>query len=205
MRNLRASWSLVAVLCGALVLAACGAGGTSSTGSAPTPKPTVVKAKPTGVPTITVPFCQGILTVAEANQIMQPATPATNIRIDSSPAGGSCNYEYAQFKSVVSILFLPYHGPTPVTAQGFQALVVNLASQGGATITTQAIVSGVGDQATFLAVTGHADSLTIKQDTLYVLDGSVLMAFGNFAPGSSPDATQQGYLTQVGQLVVSRL
>jgi hypothetical protein len=46
------------------------------------------------------------MTIAQANQIMQPTIPAATIRVEISPVGGSCNYDYDQFKSMVSVLFI---------------------------------------------------------------------------------------------------
>lgn len=199
----------LALVCGSLIIAACGASPTGTAGNTTTKPATATTAtpkhKPTSLPTIDLSFCQSLLSVVEANQFMHPATPATNIRIDTSPAGGSCNYEYAPYKSTVTVLFLPYAGPKPVTEQQFGAFATQMAAQSGATVFSSVPVSGAGDAAIFVAAGGNADGITIKQDTLYVVYGSVLIAFGNFSPGSSLDATQQGYLTQVATLVVSRL
>ncbi len=77
----------IPVLAFLILLAACSNGQstiaasgtqTPSSTSVPTTPP---KSKPTSVPPITMAFCQQILTIAEANQIMNPSTPATTIRM----------------------------------------------------------------------------------------------------------------------------
>jgi hypothetical protein len=108
MRKLRVFVILAAVLGISLVAAACGAGASGSTGNGAggnggtsgsgtsSGGTTAAKSKPTSVPVITLAFCQKILTVSEANQIMHPTTAATTIRIDSNSTGGSCNYTRGQ-------------------------------------------------------------------------------------------------------------
>src|SRR5262249_41592945 len=127
-------------------------GGTSSN-TGRTPKATATatpKAKATGLPALSVDACKGLMSLDEANQIMHPAKPATTIRVDHGEnGGGSCNYEYAAFKGVVSVVFV---GPVP---QG--VTISDIASQAqvgsnlppGAKITTTP-VSDVGDQALFI-------------------------------------------------------
>lgn len=173
-------------------------GGTSAAATA-TPKP-----KPTAVPRISAAFCQSFMTVAQANAIMQPPTQATFIRVDNGPAGGSCNYEYAQFKSVVSVLFLPYTGTqTPQAEQnGLKAVASNASSVQGAAVTTT-MVSGVGDAALF--VTAALDSPPLKQAYLDVIYGAVVLSCFNPNVGSASFAAQQAALTQACQRVVNVL
>lgn len=215
MRKLRVFVILAAVLGISLVAAACGAGASGSTGNGAggngggtsgsgtsSGGSTVTKSKPTSVPTITLAFCQKILTVSEANQIMHPATPATTIRIDSNANGGSCNYEYAPYRSVLTVAFLPYTGNDPAQALG--AAANQLANVKGATVTTTHI-SGVGDAALFVTSAISVQGINRKSDGLDVIYGAVLFSCGNFNVGSSPDATQMSALKQVAQLVVNRL
>lgn len=205
MKSTRVLMMLPAVLCGALLVAACGAGatgpGTTTSGVPSGGTPKVVKSKPTAVPKITVALCQQLLTVAEANQIMKPPTAATTIRIDSTTEGGSCNYEYAQFKSVVSIVFHSYQ-----QGQSLSAAASQISSRvPNATVKTT-MVSGVGDQALFVSAKVSVQGITIWDDGLDVTYGNVLFTFANFnVPATSSDAAQLAALTQVAQLVLGRM
>ncbi len=215
MRKFRIFVILAAVLGISLAATACGAAGSSAGGSGGTGNgggtsgsgtssggSTVTKSKPTSVPTITLAFCQKILTVSEANQIMHPTTAATTIRIDSNANGGSCNYEYAPYRSVLTIAFFPYAGQDP--AQALSAAANQLANVQGATVTTTNI-SGVGDAALFVTSAISVQGLNRKADGVDVIYGAVLFSCGNFNVGSSPDSTQLSALKQVAQLVISRM
>lgn len=174
--------------------ASSGGAGTPTTGDATATS--AARPKPTGVPAITVAFCQGLMTVAEANTFMKPATAATSIRVDTSPAGGSCNYEYAQFQSVVTVHFLPYQGGS------LTALANQIANTPSTTVTTKP-VSGVGDQALFVAAT--ITSVNLRQDYLDAVDGAVLLQCFNPNVGAASDDAQLAALTQVCQQVIARL
>lgn len=156
------------------------------------------------MPKITVALCQQLLTVAEANQIMKPPIAATTIRVDSTTAGGSCNYEYAQFKSVVSIAFLPFQQGQSLSAAANQ-ITSRTSSLPNATVKTT-MVSGVGDQALFVSAKATVQGISFWDDGLDVAYGNVLFAFANFkVPATSSDAAQQAMLTQVAQLALSRI
>jgi hypothetical protein len=213
MRILRTSVPLAAVMCVTLIVSACSVtgdtggstGGGSTGGGTPTVGATATpKAKPTGVPTLTVAYCTQLMTVAEANTFMNPPTLATNIRVDNGQSGGSCNYEYAQFKSVVTITLVSYQGPQdPQSEQNaINAAASQLASAKGAAVTTTA-VSGVGDIAMFVTVT--VASPPLKEAALDALYGALFVSCANFTVGSSSFATQQTALTQVCTQVISRL
>lgn len=152
-RRVVASALMMGVL---ILLAACSGTATAANGtSSPT---ATAKPKPTGVPKITAALCQQLMTVAEANQIMKPASPATTIRVDSTTRGGSCNYEYSRFHTVVSILFLPYQSSASLDTIATKSLA-QVQNTPGAKV-TKTTVSGVGDQALYIAlpVTRPADS-----------------------------------------------
>jgi hypothetical protein len=209
---------LAVAVVGALAMSACSlsTGGTGDAGGAtgggtpttttatPTPKPA-----PTGVPEVTVQYCQGLMTVAEANQAMNPPAPATTIDAQSDSELGVCSYTSAQTPfPVVKILLerKAYTGPKPVPQSTIDELVAELANDPGATVTTTAAISGVGDQAEFLAANVRESNLTFYADVVYVLYGSVVFLCDDFHLGSKPDdATQQSELQQCAQLVVSRL
>jgi hypothetical protein len=123
MKTLRTFMMLVAALSVCLSMAACTVsstggttgGGTPTTSTAPTAT-TAPKAKPTGVPTINLAFCQHIMSSAEANQIMQPTHPAITIIVNSLSNGGLCNYlsSVALLDLVLQIHIGGYTGPRPI-------------------------------------------------------------------------------------------
>jgi hypothetical protein len=199
-KSLSLAFIRIMLLAGTLALAACASGTSTGVGSssAPTAAP---KAKPTALPTITMAFCQGILTVAEANQIMQPAQPATTIRIDAPSSGaGSCNYEYAPYKPVVSVVFL---AAIPASEQG-QPLSAHIPSNTpGMIINTP--VSGVGDQAQYVAGSIQGSGQAYNIDVLDVMYGAIIFDCNHGYLGTSAAVAEQATLTKACQLVVSRL
>jgi hypothetical protein len=205
---------LVIGLCAALLVATCagsssGSGNTSGNSTSSTIPPTA-KPKPTALPQMTMAFCQSILTVDEANQIMKSSHTATAIRIDAPPnGGGSCNYEYASFKPIVSIVFVSVI-PDGVTlnADAIAAQAKASASQvKGATITTQPI-SGVGDAAVFAAGSATLAGQPYKFDALDIAYGRVFFDVNvpllGADAGSASDSALLANFTQVAQLVISR-
>lgn len=200
--------TLLALLLGVLLaMGACaggGGGGTTAGSPSATAAPTAPpKPKPTAIPKITIAFCQGIMTVAQANQIMHPPTPATTIRIDApASGGGSCNYEYKPFHSVVSVVFpatvIDVSNPQAV----FAAADKQLPQSANATITTTS-VSGVGDAAQF--VTGVLTVVPLKMASVQVIYGKILFTCSNFNVQGASFATEQTELTQVCQQYVSQL
>lgn len=221
MRTRRSMTILALMLCGCLALAACTAGGSSTTGTtstnnqthaaspttAPTAVPTVVK--PNSVPLTDMAFCQHILSVAEANQFMNPPIPATTIVPNNTSGGGSCNYEYAPLKITLAVILLPWNGPVPIPQADIQAFVTQELAKAGAngvTVSTFTLVSGVGDQAAFLSLVAPPNGFIHKVTVFYVLYGHIFFDCVNyFNVGNSSDATQQSALQQCAQTVVSRL
>lgn len=174
-----------------------GTGARSPTAMA-TPKP-----KPAGVPVITLTYCQGLMTITEANQFMQPQSPANTIRVDSSTSGGSCNYEYTQFHSVVTILFLPFHQGASLDTIVTQSLAQDQNQPG--TQITKVPVSGVGDQALYIAASIATGGPT---EYFYALDttvNSLYISCFNSTVGVPPTNNLQPALTQVCRQVISRL
>jgi hypothetical protein len=204
---------LAAIMGGLLALAACSSAGTTgATTGGGTPAPTgptaTPKPKPSVVPLTDLAFCQHILALTEVNQFMSPPTPADTIVPNNTANGGSCNYTISSrpgfSKFVLAVILQPWKGTTPVSQQDLETAVTQLAGMPGVTVTSDATVSGVGDQAAFLAVTTSSPLLP-KMDIFYVLYGRIFFTCNSFNPGSSPDATQQSDLQQCAQLVVSRL
>jgi hypothetical protein len=203
MKALRTVALLAVVVCGVLVTTACGStGNTGATGGATPSATTAPKAKPTGVPTLTVDYCKGLMTVDEANTVMSPPTPATTIRVDHGPSGGSCNYEYALFKPVVSVLFLPFQPGASLDAIATQSLA-SVQAQPGANV-TKTSVSGVGDQGLYISATAQIGK-GLWEDLLDTTYGPVFISCNVIGTGAPPTTSLQSPLTHVCQQVISRL
>ncbi|HEX8995874.1 MAG TPA: hypothetical protein VF812_07580 [Ktedonobacterales bacterium] len=216
MKSLFLAFIRIALLVCALSLAACGAGpggtstgGTSSGGTSSTAPTVAPKAKPTAPPPITAAYCQSIMTVADANQIMNPPVQATTLVAQSDTEVGVCRYDppQAQF-AVVKILVdeKVYTGPKPVPTSTIVQLVSELENAPGATVTTTTPVNGVGDQAEFLAATVSDSGMTFYVDAFYVIYGNVAFMCDDFHLNTKPDDTaQMNGLQQCAERVVSRL
>lgn len=216
MKSLCTVFVRVALLAGTLALAACGAGtggtstGGTSTGGGSSSAPTATpKPKPTAAPKVTQAFCQSVMSVAEANQIMHPPAPITTIRVQSDAELGVCAYNSPQSPfAVVKILIeqKPYTGPMPVPTSTILQLVSELANDPGATVTATKPVSGVGDQAEFLAANVSQGGMTFYVDVVYVIYGKVAFLCDDFHLNTKPDDTaQMNSLQQCAQRVVSQL
>jgi hypothetical protein len=214
-KSLSLAFIRIALLAATLALAACGAGGGTSTGgtstgggssSAPTATP---KPKPSSAPKVTQAFCESVMTVAEANQIMHPPAPITTISAQSDDELGVCAYNSPQSPlAVVKILIeqKPYTGPNPVPTSTILQLVSQLANDPHVTVTATKPVSGVGDQAEFLATNVSEGGITLYADVIYVIYGKVAFLCDNFHLNTKPDDTaQMNSLQQCGQRVVSQL
>ncbi len=178
----------------------------------PTALPTATpRPKPTKAPAVTLAFCQQMLSVARANQVTNPPTAATSIRVQSSPKGGSCNYEYSLLHGTISIFIVAYPGGSlsDLANQALKGAVIN------GKVTTEEPVSGLGDQAYYGAVTGSLSfsGITIrqKQQSLYVLDGSVIIMVnaasvnGAGGIGNVSDAQALDEFKQIAALVLAQL
>jgi hypothetical protein len=191
------------------VLSACAANPTGKTSTTPTPTATPAptatpKPKPTSVPTTSVAFCQGLLSLAEANSAMMPPAPATNILFenDSSNRLNACSWTPGQHIAVLAVYFAPFPAGTSLTAAAQQQIAKANPSSGGSIAT--APVSGVGDQALYLSTTIPTPAGANFIAELVVADGGVLLACVQTGAGSPPTATQSE-LKQACTLVVSRL
>ncbi len=111
------------------------------------------------------------MTVEQSNTIMNPATPATTIRVDSPTSrGGSCNYAYSLFKGNVSVVFVVVVPPgTNSNYLAAQAAANKLPSE---QLTTTP-VSGVGDHAVFVVGSTTVAVQAYKIDALDIIYGSV--------------------------------
>ena len=214
MQRYRAITSFLVALALLATLAACATpstgnngtpGATTQAGTRPTTKP-----RPTALPQMTMAFCQSILSVDEANQIMKAPHTATTIRIDApTHGGGSCNYEYASYKAIVSIVFVSViPDGTTLDANAIAAHIQQGASSvQGATITTQP-VSGVGDAAVFAAGSATLTNQPYKFDALDIAYGRVFfdvnIALLGADAASASDSMLLASFTQIAQLVTSR-
>ncbi|MGO8951584.1 MAG: hypothetical protein ACLQUY_28810 [Ktedonobacterales bacterium] len=165
------------------------------------------------LPPITLAFCQQLMSLAEANQIMQPAKLAIVIQALPLPAGGVplttdglCNYLFSlsPFGLVVQIRLGTYSGPRPIPEQDIETYFTQGLGQPGVTVITSTAVSGVGDQAGIVVGSYTINGTTTYGAAFWVLYGSIVFACGEIYL-SSPTATQQSELQQCAQLVVSRL
>lgn len=214
MKRLPSRMLLVLLVSGCLAMAACSTstGGTSTGGgSTPSPTATAAPTKPTSVPTITLALCEQMLSISQANQILSPANPVNNIVADNGGVGGSCNYEYAQFKIDLILYFEAYHGGQ---LSQLAQMAVNAAANGqlhNTTITANQQVTGIGDQAWFLAGTSTGSGLSGHADILYVVDGSVAFGVENLtfngigSLGSASDTTLESEFEQIAPMVINGL
>ncbi len=193
-------FAIAVALCGSLALAACASsGGGSSTTGNPTsgqsgaPTATAKPAhKPTWPLTINQAFCDGLMSVTEAGQIMNAAVKTD--RVISAGDVGSCNYETAPYKAAVFVAFLPNSGDLHAIANS----ITNEPGFSGSVTP----VSGIGDQA--FEIVNPLPNTSIIQYRLMVAYGGVI--FDVVVPNSSAgSAAVFAKLTQVAQLEIGRL
>ena len=180
---------------------------TATTQPAATPKPS-----PSGhIPTITLALCKQLMTVDEANTIMQPSEPATSVELGnpyiSNDNGGACNYRASATNVVLVIYFFPWNGPVPIPQSGIQAA---LAQAVGNNVSVQAAtpVSGIGAQAEYVEVSTTEQGVTTAIHIFYVLvgDSSSSYIFDCFTISLlSKTMGNQDQLQQCASQVYSRL
>ncbi len=193
-----------------LLLAACaGTGTAASTTNTPAatsaPATATAKPKPTGVPQITQAYCQQVMTVDEANSMMQPAIPATTIAVGSSDTGGSCNYEASKTNFVLIIYFEEWKGPVPIPQSDITAALAQAAGLPDLTVNAFTTVDGIGDQAAYLETTGTPDGQTYTIHIFYVLEGAFFFDCFTYSPISANPPGTQAQLQQCATQVDSRL
>lgn len=205
------------LMIGLLALAACSGTSTGSGGNGTPPAAAATatatatpKPKPDSVPAVTTEFCNHLMSLDEANQIMKPANPATKIGAGTGDGFGTCHYLYPPgdlLHQDLQITLETYRGPVPITQKDISDFLTSTSDSPNVTITSFQQISGVGDQAAFLAATFHEQTFTGYADAFVVLDGKVLfdcatLAFG----GSQPSASDlKPKLQQCAEQVVSRL
>lgn len=170
------------LLAGVLAFTACaggsssGNGGPTATVGAPTATPAAQGTpKPLSAhPNITVAYCQQLLPLSAANQIIPSSSPATSITQGNpnDAESGACNYVISRTQVLLIIYFIPYSGPQQVTQQEIIALL-SQASGTNVTLSTATPVAGLGLAAEYVEVTGHDPSsgVSASAHVLYVLEG----------------------------------
>ena len=172
------------LLAGLLALAACAGGSPSGTGgTSGTSGPTATVGAPTATtapkplsahPNITVAYCQQLLSLQMANQIIPSSTPATMITQGNpnDSESGACNYVISQSQILLIVYFIPYSGPQQVTQQDVVAFL-SKSSGSNVTLNTANPVSGIGLFAEYVEATGRDPNSgsSISAHVLYVLEG----------------------------------
>jgi hypothetical protein len=197
-----------------LAVAACGTSSPgASTGSTATPSSpaTPVKIEPTSVPVASAAECGKLLSLSEANQATNPPSPATMILPLEVSGSAFCYYENALHQTTVAMIFKPYSGGT--LTEGVQKALSSSLSQ--VKLTSTQPVSGVGDQALYVTITGTSPvngvAIPVKEHILFVVAGAVSFGiinviYNNVDPlGSASPATVLSDFEQIAHLVVSRL
>ncbi len=171
-------------------------------------RPTATKAPLSAVPQITLAFCQGLVSLSDANNIMHPASPITSIVPDNARPGGSCSYTSSSHQAGIplSLYFQPFPAGTSLNAIAQQAVAQAEAKNGippGLSFNITP-VSGIGDQALYGSASGTFSGISVFYAALDTTIGSVWISCFNFGEGS-PTIPQQPALTQVCTQVVSRI
>jgi len=202
--------ALVAALA---VLSACAVGGSTTTNTGQTSTPTATattlptptpKPKPTSVPTTSLAYCQGLLSLAEVNSTMKPAAPATNIIFENDTSNhlSACSWAQGQTIAVLAVFFLPFPAGTSLKTAAQQQLAKVHVPVGGSIGTTP--VSGVGDQALYVSANIPTPAGLNYIAEVVVADGGILLACAQTGVGSVP-AAAQSELTQACKVIVGRL
>ena len=200
--------TLLACVC--LSVAACSPGGASTAGtpaatsavatSQPTAKPTL-----TALPTITEALCQQLMTVAEANTIIQPPAPATSIVADNGDSGGSCNYVASPTRIPLVIYFLDWTGPVPIPQADIAAALAQASGSSKITVNQATPVDGIGVQAEFVSLTATDNGFTGSANVFYVLEGPFFFDCLTFGPVTGGALGTQSQLQACASQVDSRL
>lgn len=208
---------LVLSLGAIIFVAACGTT-TASTASTPTTTTTPTTATatpttsgPTSVPIASVAKCGQLLSLNEANQATHPVGPATTILAMEVSGTALCSYESAKYQPDLGMIFKAYSGGN--LAQNVQQALSGSLSQ--VTLTNSQSVSGVGDQALYVTITGTSTvngvAIPVKENILFVVVGTVSFGiintiYNNVDPLGSPSAaTVLSDFEQVAGLVIGRL
>lgn len=190
------------------LLSACTAGGspttttgnnTTTSATATTPPTPTPKPKPTSVPTTSVAYCQGLLSLAQANSIMSPSSPATSILFENDSSGklNACSWVPGNGVAVLAVYFAPFPQGTTLTT----AVQQLLPASGGIATTP---VAGVGDQALYVSATIPTPSGANYIGSIDAAYGAVLLACAQTGSGTLP-AGLQSKLAQACTTVISHM
>lgn len=208
--------ALGVILVSTLALAACsasgGGGGTSTAngGASSTSAPTATPPGPTptiALQQITVAYCQHLLPLATANQIIPSSSPATSItQGNPNPAlSGACNYVVSPTSILLVVWFIPWNGPDPIPQSDINT-ELSKAAGSNLTVTTLNMVSGIGDQAVYVEATGTDPTTGFSGSVhiFYVLEKSFFFDCVTYS-GLSPVLASQSQLQQCAQTVDQNL
>ena len=202
-----------------LMVGACGASSagasTSSTPSSATSSSastaTPVAGPPAAVPVASVAECGHLLSISEANQYTHPPSPATSVLPLEVSGSALCYYENALHQTIAAMIFKPYTGGT--LSAGVQKALSGSVSD--VKLVSSQSVSGIGDQALFVTITGSSTSngvtVPIKENILFVVArgvsfGIINIIYNNVNPlGSASAATVLSDFEPIARLVVGRL
>ena len=217
MKRYRTITSLLVALTLLATLAACATQSTSNGGNggnggnnSGTPQATpasataTAKPKPTGVPTFTVALCSQLMSVDEANNLLQPNPPIVAIVPTNGDDGGACNYAVSKSVIPLIIYFLNWNGPVPVPQSDIEA-ALSQAAGNHITVNTLTPVTGIGDQAEYVEATGSSEGSTAIAHVFYVLDGKIGFDCFNYSPLAGGTMASQSALQTCATQVVNRL
>ena len=196
--TLRWWWSapVAAALVVALaVLSGCATGGSTTTNtskiSGPSATSTIApsataKPKPTTIPTTSVAYCQGLLSLADVNNVMKPTAPATSILFvnDTSNHLSICSWVPGSGVAVLSTWFIQSTPGVSLKAEAQRQLAKTQGSAGGSV--ESASVSGVGDDALYLSGTIPTPAGANYAGDLVVAYGAIIIGCAQTGSGSLP-------------------
>ena len=156
-------------------------------------------------PAITNALCQQLMTVAEANTIVQPATPAATIVSYNTDSGGSCNYVASQTRVPLIIYFLDWKGPVPIPQSDIAAALAEASGASKITINQATPIDGIGVQAEFVSATATGQGFTGSLTIFYVLEGPFFFDCFSFGPLTGGVLATQAQLQACATQVDSRL
>jgi hypothetical protein len=210
--RLRIILALLACACISFSVAACSPGGTSAASGTPASgNATATTAQPTAKPTLTAlppitqALCQQLMTVAEANTIIQPPTPATSLVADHSEDGGSCNYLASQTRIPLIIYFFDWKGPVPIPQTDIAAELAKASGSSKVTLNQATPVAGIGVQAEFVSTTVTDKGFTGSATIFYVLEGPFFFDCLTYGPITGGALGTQDQLQACATQVDSRL
>lgn len=203
---------LALLTCACLFVAACSSGGTSTASGTPqSGDATATTAQPTAQPTLTAlppitqALCQQLMTVDEANSIVQPPVPATTLVATHGEDGGACNYMASQTRIPLIIYFFDWKGPVPIPQDDIAAALAQASGSSKITINQATPVDGIGAQAEFVSLTTTDQGFTGSATVFYVLEGPFFYDCLTFGPLTGGALGTQDQLQACATQVDSRL